>query len=65
METIDTNLLNDLEAFLIARIDVNIDGMPNIAMILLQRLQEARKPPDGSCEVCGNSSSSAVCPGCA
>jgi hypothetical protein len=41
-ETISTDLLNDLEAYLITRIDVNIDGMPNRAMILLQLLQAER-----------------------
>lgn len=42
METITTELLNDLEAFLVARIDVNIDGLPNRAMILLHLLQAER-----------------------
>ena len=41
-EKISTDLLNDLEAFLVARIDVNIDGLPNRAMILLQLLQSER-----------------------
>ena len=41
-EKISTDLLNDLEAFLVSRIDVNIDGLPNRAMILLQLLQSER-----------------------
>jgi hypothetical protein len=42
METLSTALLNDIEAFLIARINVDIDGMPNLAMVLLQRVQDER-----------------------
>lgn len=43
METISSTLLNQIEAYLVARIDVTLDGTPNRAMILLHLLQAERK----------------------
>lgn len=45
-ESISSELLDKLEEYLTRRVDVDADGHPNRAMVLLQQLQDARELHD-------------------
>jgi hypothetical protein len=46
MEQISTALLDEIEVYLAARVQVTLDGEPNTAMTLLMQIQDARAKHD-------------------